>query len=146
MSSAYLQCLPQTDSRGSGKAVCVQEDIDSTTVRVSKDKLLAERLDTHTEDAPLTIEDLVAEYEDFTALKMDKKDMEGSHDVHVVEEKINARTYLTSISEDVLYALSSTQAQVSRLVHVERGKARISSLGTLYYAGQGGRRITDEDR
>ncbi|KAK6738459.1 hypothetical protein RB195_020516 [Necator americanus] len=45
------------------------------------------RLDTHTEDAPLTIEDLVAECENFTALKMDNTDMEGSHDVHVVQKK-----------------------------------------------------------
>ncbi|KAK6761333.1 hypothetical protein RB195_022408 [Necator americanus] len=45
------------------------------------------RLDTHTEDAPLTIENLVAKCENFTALKMDNTDMEGSHDVHVVQKK-----------------------------------------------------------
>ncbi|KAK6761498.1 hypothetical protein RB195_022534 [Necator americanus] len=45
------------------------------------------RLDTHTEDTPLTIEDLVAKCENFTALKMDNTDMEGSHDVHVVQKK-----------------------------------------------------------
>ncbi|KAK6745963.1 hypothetical protein RB195_012210 [Necator americanus] len=45
------------------------------------------RLDTHTEDAPLTIEDLVADCENFTALKMDNTDMEGSHDIHVVQKK-----------------------------------------------------------
>ncbi|KAK6764579.1 hypothetical protein RB195_024778 [Necator americanus] len=45
------------------------------------------RLDTHTEDALLTIEDLVAECEDFTALKMDNTGTEGSHDVHVVQKK-----------------------------------------------------------
>ncbi|KAK6739427.1 hypothetical protein RB195_008112 [Necator americanus] len=43
------------------------------------------RLDTHTEDAPLTME--VAEWENFTALKMDNTDMEGSHDVHVLHKK-----------------------------------------------------------
>ncbi|KAK6735150.1 hypothetical protein RB195_018375 [Necator americanus] len=45
------------------------------------------RLDTHTEDAPLTIEDLVADCENFTALKMDNTDMEGNHDIHVVQKK-----------------------------------------------------------
>ncbi|KAK6764772.1 hypothetical protein RB195_024918 [Necator americanus] len=45
------------------------------------------RLDTHTEDAPLTVEDLVADCENFTALKMDNTDMEGSHDIHVVQKK-----------------------------------------------------------
>ncbi|KAK6761922.1 hypothetical protein RB195_022856 [Necator americanus] len=45
------------------------------------------RLDTHTEESPLTIEHLVAECENFTALKMDNTDMEGSHDIHVVQKK-----------------------------------------------------------
>ncbi|KAK6743719.1 hypothetical protein RB195_010799 [Necator americanus] len=103
------------------------------------------RLDTHTEDAPLTIEDLVADCENFTALKMDNTDMEGSHEAHVhfsppalgrrcdknqeddptVAEKASVRTLSPSplrtleptsmsISGDVLYASSSTQALVSR--------------------------------
>ncbi|KAK6014818.1 hypothetical protein OSTOST_19790 [Ostertagia ostertagi] len=45
------------------------------------------RLDTQAEDAPLTIEDLVAECENFTALKMDNANMGTSHDVHAVQKK-----------------------------------------------------------
>ncbi|KAL6731140.1 hypothetical protein Aduo_002043 [Ancylostoma duodenale] len=45
------------------------------------------RLDTHAEDSALSIEDLVAECEDFTALKMDNPDMEGSHEIHAVQKK-----------------------------------------------------------
>ena len=45
------------------------------------------RLDTQPEDAPLTIEDLVAECENITALKVDNANMEGSHDVHAVQKK-----------------------------------------------------------
>ncbi|KAK6745964.1 hypothetical protein RB195_012210 [Necator americanus] len=126
------------------------------------------RLDTHTEDAPLTIEDLVADCENFTALKMDNTDMEGSHDIHVVQKKNvkcfncggphyrstcpllssstgqkmrqkprrrsnrrkksqcknvvtfaaeNARTYLDV--NIILYASSSTQAQISRCMPVK---------------------------
>uniref|UniRef100_W6NFE6 Gag-pol polyprotein n=1 Tax=Haemonchus contortus TaxID=6289 RepID=W6NFE6_HAECO len=44
------------------------------------------RLDTQAEDAPLTIEDLVAECENITALKVDNANMEGSHDVHAVQK------------------------------------------------------------
>ncbi|PIO54458.1 hypothetical protein TELCIR_24179, partial [Teladorsagia circumcincta] len=45
------------------------------------------RLDTQAEDASLTIEDLVADCENFTALKMDNANMESSHDVHAVQKK-----------------------------------------------------------
>ncbi|KAK6032868.1 tRNA ligase class I, partial [Ostertagia ostertagi] len=45
------------------------------------------RLDTQAEDAALTIEDLVAECENFTALKMDNANMGTSHDVHAVQKK-----------------------------------------------------------
>ena len=45
------------------------------------------RLDTHAEDTPLTIEDLVNECENYTALKMDNTDMEGARDIHAVWEK-----------------------------------------------------------
>uniref|UniRef100_A0A7I4YNE3 PRE_C2HC domain-containing protein n=1 Tax=Haemonchus contortus TaxID=6289 RepID=A0A7I4YNE3_HAECO len=45
------------------------------------------RLDTQAEDAPLTIEDLVAECENITALKVDNANMEASHDVHAVQKK-----------------------------------------------------------
>nr|CDJ90224.1 unnamed protein product [Haemonchus contortus] len=44
-------------------------------------------LDTQPEDAPLTIEDLVAECGNITALKVDNADMEASHDVHAVQKK-----------------------------------------------------------
>ncbi|XGW34979.1 hypothetical protein V3C99_018765, partial [Haemonchus contortus] len=46
------------------------------------------RLDTQAEDAPLTIEDLVAECENITALKVDNANMEASHDVHAVQKKV----------------------------------------------------------
>ncbi|KAK6027623.1 hypothetical protein OSTOST_06346 [Ostertagia ostertagi] len=52
----------------------------------SYEKMLR-RLDTQAEDAPLTIEDLVAECENFTALKMDNANMGTSHDVHAVQKK-----------------------------------------------------------
>ncbi|KAK6035553.1 hypothetical protein COOONC_26943 [Cooperia oncophora] len=45
------------------------------------------RLDTQAEDAPLTIEDLVADCENFTALKMDNANMGTSHDIHAVQKK-----------------------------------------------------------
>nr|CDJ92916.1 uncharacterized protein K02A2.6-like [Haemonchus contortus] len=45
------------------------------------------RFDTQPEDAPLTIEDLVAECENITALKMDNANMEASHGVHAVQKK-----------------------------------------------------------
>ncbi|XGW10498.1 hypothetical protein V3C99_012186 [Haemonchus contortus] len=45
------------------------------------------RLDTQPEDAPLTIEDLVAGCENITALKVDNANMEASHDVHAVQKK-----------------------------------------------------------
>ena len=45
------------------------------------------RLDTHAEDVPLTIEDLVAECENITALKMDSTNMEDSQDIHAVQKK-----------------------------------------------------------
>nr|CDJ91861.1 Integrase domain containing protein [Haemonchus contortus] len=45
------------------------------------------RLDTQPEDAPLTIEDLVAECENITALKVDNANMEASHDVHAGQKK-----------------------------------------------------------
>ncbi|KAK6763294.1 hypothetical protein RB195_023847 [Necator americanus] len=44
-------------------------------------------LDTHVEEAKLTKEDLVSKCENFTALKMDDTDIEGSHDVYVVQKK-----------------------------------------------------------
>ncbi|RCN46304.1 hypothetical protein ANCCAN_07694 [Ancylostoma caninum] len=44
------------------------------------------RSEKHT-DSALTIEDLVAECENFTALKMDNTDMEGSHEIHAVQKK-----------------------------------------------------------
>ena len=45
------------------------------------------RLDTHSEDVPLTIEDLVAECENITALKMDSTGMEEGQDIHAVQKK-----------------------------------------------------------
>ncbi|VDM65094.1 unnamed protein product [Strongylus vulgaris] len=45
------------------------------------------RLDSHAEDTPLTIEDLVNELKNFTTLKMDKTDMEGIHNIHAVWKK-----------------------------------------------------------
>ncbi|KAK6058540.1 hypothetical protein COOONC_03889 [Cooperia oncophora] len=45
------------------------------------------RLDTQAEDTPLTIEDLVADCENFTALKMDNANMGTSHDIHAVQKK-----------------------------------------------------------
>ncbi|KAK6761813.1 hypothetical protein RB195_022775 [Necator americanus] len=54
------------------------------------------RLDRHTADAPLTIEDLVGECENFTALTRDNTDMEESHGVHVVQKKMR----IASIVED----------------------------------------------
>ncbi|KHJ98379.1 hypothetical protein OESDEN_01647 [Oesophagostomum dentatum] len=45
------------------------------------------RLDTHSEDLPLTIEDLVAECENITALKMDSTGMEQCQDIHAVQKK-----------------------------------------------------------
>ncbi|EPB67305.1 hypothetical protein ANCCEY_13605 [Ancylostoma ceylanicum] len=45
------------------------------------------RLDAHGEDTPLTIEDFVAECENFTALRRDNTDMEGCHDIHAVQKK-----------------------------------------------------------
>ncbi|RCN28269.1 hypothetical protein ANCCAN_25988 [Ancylostoma caninum] len=69
-------------------------DYASKIKRMDEDALLKEldytalrRLDTHAEDSALTIEDLVAECENFTALKMDNTDMEGSHEIHAVQKK-----------------------------------------------------------
>ncbi|VDM77434.1 unnamed protein product, partial [Strongylus vulgaris] len=45
------------------------------------------RLYSHADDTPMKIEDLVNECENFTALKMDNTDMEGTHDVHAVWKK-----------------------------------------------------------
>ncbi|KAL6731116.1 hypothetical protein Aduo_002021 [Ancylostoma duodenale] len=39
------------------------------------------------QDSALSIEDLVTECENFTALKMDNIDMEGSHEIHAVQKK-----------------------------------------------------------
>ncbi|XGW01121.1 hypothetical protein V3C99_013801 [Haemonchus contortus] len=59
------------------------------------------RLYTRAEDAaPLTIEDLVAECESITALKVDNANMEASHDVHAVQKK-KVKNLLSSYHETV---------------------------------------------
>ncbi|KHJ98404.1 hypothetical protein OESDEN_01612 [Oesophagostomum dentatum] len=45
------------------------------------------RLHTHTDEMPLTIEDLVAECENITALKMDSTGMEESQYIHAVQKR-----------------------------------------------------------
>ncbi|EYC07855.1 hypothetical protein Y032_0068g173 [Ancylostoma ceylanicum] len=45
------------------------------------------RLDNHGENTPLTVEDPVAECENFTAPRMDNTGMEGCHDIHAVQKK-----------------------------------------------------------
>ncbi|VDM65297.1 unnamed protein product [Strongylus vulgaris] len=46
--------------------------------------------DSHADDTPLTIEDLLNEFENFTALEMDNMDMEGTREIHALWKEKDA--------------------------------------------------------
>ncbi|VDM74675.1 unnamed protein product [Strongylus vulgaris] len=86
------------------------------------------RLYSDAEDTPMTIEDLANECENFTALKMDNTDMEGTHDIHAAwKKKLDTGADITLLSR--------------------RAQKRIGTYpGTLHHTCENRRRNSNGDR
>ncbi|KAK6754871.1 hypothetical protein RB195_013696 [Necator americanus] len=93
------------------------------------------RLDTHKEDAPLTIEDLVAECENFTALKMDNTDMEGCP--FRVEKECKVQLWRTALqkymSASLLQHWTEDATEAKKTIRPSQEKPdKIQGNGTCY--------------